>query len=121
MPGGSATTTVSGSTPIEAGGGAEGYIEAGGGEDWFYFTVETSGTYTLWTELGNLEDTVLYLFGPHDQGVLVAWNDDQEGGTGPQLRASRIQQELAPEVYHVKVKAYRTNQKGTYTLHREGP
>jgi len=33
----------------------------------------------------------------------------------------RLEQELAPGNYYVKVRDYRTNQSGTYTVHLEEP
>ena len=89
-------------------------------EHLFQLSAEASGTYALWTELGTLEDSVTYLYAPESQSALIAWNDDG-GGTEPQRLASRLDQELTPGNYFIKVRAYRTNQSGTYTWCVEGP
>ena len=119
-PGGDATTTVPGVTPVNVGGAAEGEIHPGGEEDWFGFTAAASGAYAIETELGTLEDSVMYLYGPESQTTLLAWNDDREdGGAGD--RSSRIEVELTPGSYFIKVRGYRTNQRGTYTVRVAGP
>ncbi len=73
----------------------------------------------MWTTLGTLSDTVMYLYGSDSQTDLIAVNDDQ-GGSGAARLASRIERRLDPAVYYIKVTGYGTRT-GSFTLHLSGP
>ncbi|HXK37164.1 MAG TPA: PPC domain-containing protein, partial [Candidatus Paceibacterota bacterium] len=86
-------------TPLTVSGrGEEGNIEKAGEEDWYEFTVSSSGLYTVATWGLSLRDTYIYLYGPDNQKALIAEDDD--GGQGV---AARILHWLSRGTYFVKV------------------
>ena len=91
----------------------KGTISEAGTENLFEFTVETQGSYTIQTtgETSTV-DTVMSLFGPNSQTILIQQNDDMAPGN----YNSRIEESLVPGTYFVKVRLYHSNQVGNYTI-----
>lgn len=78
-------------------------------EDLFCFEVEATGVYIV--ETGGHTDVVLGLYGPDDRKNQIAQDDDS--GTG--LNA-RIEKELLPGTYYVRVHHFRPRGTGNYTI-----
>jgi subtilase family serine protease len=88
---------------------ATGNISYKGDADWYQFTVATTGTYRVQTYLGTLTDTIMKLYGPGNQNILLEQNDNAVG------RASRIIRSLDPGIYYIKITAPLTKT-GTYKI-----
>ena len=88
-----------------------GTISGGGSEDWYKFTISTSGaTYVINTTAGTLSDSYLYLYdSTHDDPIAV----DDDSGDGAM---SRITQALSPGTYYVKVVAWGRDITGSYGI-----
>jgi hypothetical protein len=86
-----------------------GNISYRGDADWYQFTVATTGTYRVETYLGTLTDTIMKLYGPDSQAILLDQNDNAVG------RASRIIRTLDPGIYYIKITAP-FKKTGTYKI-----
>ena len=86
-----------------------GKISYRGDANWYQFTVATTGTYRVETYLGSLTDTIMKLYGPDSQAILLDQNDNAVG------RASRIIRTLDPGIYYIKITAP-FKKTGTYKI-----
>ena len=86
-----------------------GKISFKGDADWYQFMVATTGTYRVQTYLGTLTDTIMKLYGPNSQTMLLDQNDNAVG------KASRIIRSLDPGTYYTKITAPLTKT-GTYKI-----
>ena len=77
--------------------------------DLFQFAAPVFGLYTI--ETSGATDTFLNLYGPDSQDVLLALDDD----SGPELN-SRIEADLAPGIYYVRVRHYSATGTGAYEI-----
>jgi hypothetical protein len=98
------TLTVNGST-------TSGNISPSGNEDWYRFTISTSGTYTIETFPGTLSDTFMYLYGPESTTILLETDDDDGEGS-----AAKIVRSLSPGNYYVKIRSNNNTATGTYLI-----
>lgn len=93
-----------------------GNIATAGEEDWYQFVVRTAGTHTIESWAGTLYDNYMYLYGPNNQTTLITSDDDS--GVG---QAAKITWNLSPARYYVKMDAYYSYDRGTYTIGLTGP
>jgi len=85
-------------------------IGAPGEEDLFRFEVGNAGRHTI--ETGGQTDVVMKLFGPDNQNLLIAEDDD--GGAG---RNSKITADLLPGAYFVQIRHYNSRSgTGDYSI-----
>jgi hypothetical protein len=88
---------------------AQAEIGAHGEEDLYWFKASAPGCYTI--ETSGRSDVMMGLFGPDDPQVQIALDDD----SGPGLNA-RIQRELQPGEYTLRVRHYRPKGLGKYGI-----
>ena len=84
-------------------------IDEAGDEDIFNFTVTEGGPHVV--ETFGATDVVMVLFGPDNDTLKIAEDDD--GGTG---RNSRIAADLAPGEYFVAVRHFSAHAHGAYRI-----
>ena len=89
--------------------GAPQEISEAGEEDVFTFTITEADRYTI--ETAGSTDVVMVLFGPDNQNLKIAEDDD--GGAG---RNARIVADLAPGGYHVAVRHFNRHATGAYRI-----
>lgn len=82
-------------------------IGAHGEEDLYWFKAPAQGRYTI--ETSGRSDVTMALFGPNDSQLQIAQDDD----SGPGLNA-RIQRDLPPGEYTLRVRHYRPKGLGKY-------
>ena len=87
----------------------QGNIAVAGEMDMFTFTVASPALHTI--ETAGITDTLVTLFGPNSQSMLIAEDDDSGPGTN-----SRIVTTLAAGNYFVRVRHYSANGTGAYTI-----
>ena len=80
-----------------------------GEEDTYTFGVQTFGVHTVETQ--GPSDVLMEMFGPDDDTIFVAEDDD----SGPGLNA-RITRWLWPGVYFLKVRHYWSTRTGKYWI-----
>lgn len=80
-----------------------------GEEDTFSFRIATAGNYTVETE--GRTDVTMGLFGPNDQTVQVAADDDSGLGLNAKINTA-----LEPGEYTVRIRHYRPRGKGAYKV-----
>jgi hypothetical protein len=88
---------------------ARGGIGQAGESDTYRFMAATAGEYTI--ETSGSTDVYLTLFGPNDQTITIAQDDD----SGPGLN-SRITRTLAPGTYYASVRHYSSTRTGNYGI-----
>ncbi len=85
----------------------QGEINPAGEEDLYTFNVTTAGTYTI--DTSGTTDTFLSLFGPDNDSILVASDDDSGPG-----RLSLLVQDLAVGQYFVQIRHFSPAGRGKY-------
>lgn len=102
--------TEAGAAPIA------GNISEPGEEDWYWFQVKSTRSYTIKTIAGQdtvtefgLSDTYMTLYGPNNKTKFIQ-NDDDSGGGG----TSKIVRTLTPGDYYYKVEAFDPEATGFY-------
>ncbi len=101
---------------VSVGSTVSGQIESGGDRDWFKFTAVAGRTYTLFTQLTTLQDSVLTLYAG-DGATVLASNDDAPGrGLASEIRWTAP----AGGTYYLEGKAYSSLQTGAYSLTLRG-
>jgi hypothetical protein len=98
---GTTTTALLGTPPptLTVGGAAvNGNIAYQDEADWYTFTVETAGSYTVETDAGTLTDTYLELYGPNSQTNYLDYSDNPAG-----THMARLTRNLDPGTYYVKI------------------
>lgn len=88
-----------------------GNISLAGDNDWYRFTIITAGPYIIDTQAGTLSDNYMYLYGPNDRNAFL--EDDDDDGDG---NAAQIVRALTLGTYYVRIRAYRDDGTGTYTI-----
>ena len=100
--------------PIEVNGPAiEGAISAANERDMYTFTVATPGQYTI--ETAGSTDCFLTLFGPDDQTMFIAQDDDSGAGIN-----SRLILNLSTGAYFARVRHYSPAGTGPYSISVRG-
>lgn len=101
-------------TELEVGAPAiEAAIGKHGEEDLFQFAAEAQGSHTIGTE--GRTDVVMALFGPDNQTVLIAEDDDSGRGLNAKIVVA-----LEPGTYHVRIRHYRPTGTGKYEIRVAG-
>lgn len=84
-------------------------IGTSGEVDFYHFNVSSIGQYTI--ETFGQSDTVITLYGPDDQNLEIATDDD-----GGQNFNSRISMTLGSGTYFIRVRLYDPNSTGNYGI-----
>lgn len=115
-PGPSPSSTPPAGMDVSVNGpGVSGSITSNGQVDTYRFSTASRGDVVIQTSLGTLSDSYIYLYDAASTGSSLAEDDDGGGGL-----ASRIARTLNAGTYLVRVRAYASSQRGTYTLRVTG-
>ncbi|MBI4870896.1 MAG: DVUA0089 family protein, partial [Candidatus Riflebacteria bacterium] len=95
---------------VVGGGAVGGEIQPSSDEDMFSFVVPEAGTYRIYTTLGTLGDSYLWLY---DQDCTTVIASDDDSGEGA---ASLLTRSLTPGTYFLKVHSFAHSGTGTYWL-----
>jgi len=103
-------------TTVEIGGTVAGTIELGRDVDWFAFAAVAGHTYVFEVSLGELPDSVMYLY-DQDGATELAYNDDISWPENPGSRITWTAEESG--TYYLAVEAYGLAETGGYELSLE--
>jgi len=103
-------------TAVEIGGTVAGAIELGSDVDWFAFEAVAGHAYVFEVSLGDLPDSVMYLY-DRDGTTELAYNDDISWPENPGSRITWTADESG--TYYLAVEAYGSTQTGGYELSLE--
>ncbi len=91
------------------GAAVQGQISNGGERDRYTIKVNTAGTYAI--ETSGPTDTFVSLFGPNNESILIAEDDDSGAGN-----LSLLTQKLSPGKYFVRVRHFSPSSTGPYGI-----